>query len=310
MFTMKNLLRTGTGRDRAYRILRDLLRLGYLERIDRRDESGRFLEYGYRYTGASEPLTSNPQAAPQPLAQPLTVHPEAAPPPPAQPLAENPYPAEPLTENPEAAGSTSQTKQPPLTEKQEAAFQETALLLKLKAIKEEILTELKSSITALILENVTNLKDKEPSRANAEKPTKARRDGVAELAETLGLASWQKNFARVAVREEKSRTAWYYLARNHPEILRGSYSLLDKTGERGPVTWASWLPRLAEDVRAYGATRVREALDYTIAQATPKGAWGYYRARVENRPAAATKNPDTEALFEEMARLYDRGHHA
>jgi len=101
-FTLKNLLRKGTGRDRAYRILRELLHLGYLERFEHRNESGKFLEYGYR---ASRPNPEGPEAGPTPEAAPL----------PDNPLTANPYavtlPKNPLTANPEAVECVSCTEQ-------------------------------------------------------------------------------------------------------------------------------------------------------------------------------------------------------
>jgi len=101
---------------------------------------------------------------------------------------------------------------------------------------------------------------------------------VAELAALLGLSDWQRNFARAAVREEAARAAWFGLARNHPEVLKASYRLLDKTGQRTPVAWVAWLPHLAEDVQRQGAEAVQRCMEKAIASASPAGAWGYYRA--------------------------------
>jgi hypothetical protein len=79
-FTLKNLLRKGTGRDRAYRILRELLALGYLERFECRDESGKFLEYGYRMAlNPKKSVAENPEAVMPREATPFTVNPDAAP---------------------------------------------------------------------------------------------------------------------------------------------------------------------------------------------------------------------------------------
>ena len=376
-FTLKNLLRKGTGRDRAYRILRELLALGYLERLERRDESGRFLEYGYR---VKKPLTENPEAVtpravtpfgenpeavslPEPLTAkpdtvedpqsplrltakpdteqpltenphavecrpceekgtqspfPFTAKPEAVNPRAAIPLTENPdavecasceekdpqsrlpltaepHTEQPLTANPDAAPgdsssgteNVSHTEMKPLTEKPQT--DEQPLLFKrlkeeifkeLIALKEEILTEVSITVNAL---------SKKKGAAKAETSARpGKPDAVAELAASLGLSDWQRNFARAAVREEAARAAWFGLARNHPEVLKASYRLLDKTGQRTPVAWVAWLPHLAEDVQRQGAEAVRRCLEKAIASASPAGAWGYYRACLDGR----SRGPD------------------
>lgn len=374
-FTLKNLLRKGTGRDRAYRILRELLALGYLERLERRDESGRFLEYGYR---VKKPLTENPEAVslPEPLTAkpdtvedpqsplrltakpdteqpltenphavecrpceekgtqspfPFTAKPEAVNPRAAIPLTENPdavslpepftanpdtaecasceekdpqsrlpltanpHTEQPLTANPDAAPgdsssgteNVSHTEMKPLTEKPQT--DEQPLLFKrlkeeifkeLIALKEEILTEVSITVNAL---------SKKKGAAKAETSARpGKPDAVAELAASLGLSDWQRNFARAAVREEAARAAWFGLARNHPEVLKASYRLLDKTGQRTPVAWVAWLPHLAEDVQRQGAEAVQRCLEKAITSASPAGAWGYYRACLEGR----SRGPD------------------
>ena len=111
---------------------------------------------------------------------------------------------------------------------------------------------------------------------------------MAELAASLGLSDWQRNFARAAVREEAARAAWFGLARNHPEVLKASYRLLDKTGQRTPVAWVAWLPHLAEDVQRQGAEAVQRCIEKAITSASPAGAWGYYRACLEGR----SREPD------------------
>jgi len=363
-FTLKNLLRKGTGRDRAYRILRELLALGYLERLERRDENGRFLEYGYRMKKpvaenpeavmpqTATPFGENPEAVPLPkpltakpdtvecasckekdtqsplrltanphTERPLTANPEAVNPRAAIPLTENPDAAEcasceekdaqsrlpltaephteqPLTANPHAAPedsssgteNASHTEMEPLTEKpqtdeqplfkrlREEIFKE--LLSALNKQKEEILTEVLNAVNAL---------SKKKGAAKAETPARpGKPDAVAELAASLGLSDWQRNFARAAVREEAARAAWFGLARNHPEVLKASYRLLDKTGQRTPVAWVAWLPHLAEDVQRQGAEAVRQCIEKAITSASPAGAWGYYRACLDGR----SRGPD------------------
>ena len=389
-FTLKNLLRKGTGRDRAYRILRELLALGYLERLERRDESGRFVEYGYRMkkpvaenpeaalpqaaTPSGEnpeavsplkpltakpdtvedtqsplrltanphavecrpckekdpqshfPFTAKPEAVNPRAAIPLTENPEAVPllkPLTAEPYTENPEAAEcpsceekdaqsplrltaephteqPLTANPDAAPgdssrgteNVSHTEMEPLTEKpqtdeqplfkrlREEIFKE--LLSALNKQKEEILTEVLNAVNSLSKKKSAAKADTSPS------PRPGKPDAVAELAASLGLSEWQRNFARAAVREEAARAAWFGLARNHPEVLKASYRLLDKTGQRTPVAWVAWLPHLAEDVQRQGAEAVRRCLEKAIASASPAGAWGYYRACLDGR----SRGPD------------------
>jgi hypothetical protein len=321
-FTFEKLLRKGTGRDRAYRILRELLNLGYLERIDHRDEKGRFLEYGYR--AATNPHTENPEAAEnafRTVLAPHTENPDAAKRAPRKeqgprdpsPLTETPdsafaLAATPHTENPDAIETAPQAAKEPLAVVPPAGFPQAVPLLKLKALKEEILTELKSSLNELVLENIKHLTDTGRSRANAQAPVKSKRDGVAELSRSLGLAGWQQNFARAAIKEERSRTAWFYLARNHPEVLKASYRLLDKTGERGPVTWATWLPQLAEDVRTFGADRVEAALEAAIMQAMPKGCWNYYRAKVEGRSRQTERGAQEKQGYEQGYGPYSSGY--
>jgi len=374
-FTLKNLLRKGTGRDRAYRILRELLALGCLERLERRDESGRFLEYGYRVKKpvaenpeavtprAATPSGENPEAVslPEPLTarpdtvedtqsplrltanpdteQPLTANPhtvecrpceekgtqspfpftakpEAVNPRAAIPLTENPdavecpsceekdaqshfpltaepHTEQPLTANPDAAPedsssgteNVSHTEVEPLTEKPQT--DEQPLLF--KRLKEEIFKELLSAFNKqeeILTEvlNAVNSLSKKKSAAKAEtSPRPGKPDAVAELAASLGLSDWQRNFARAAVREEAARAAWFGLARNHPEVLKASYRLLDKTGQRTPVAWVAWLPHLAEDVQRQGAEAVQRCLEKAITSASPAGAWGYYRACLDGR---------------------------
>lgn len=90
-------------------------------------------------------------------------------------------------------------------------------------------------------------------------------------------------------------------------MLKASYRLLDKTGERGTVTWASWLPLLAEDVKVFGEGRVEEAIEATIRQAAPRGAWNCYRARVENRPQRKKeeKRQESSDWWEEAEAVYN-----
>lgn len=320
-FTLKNLLRTGTGRDRAYRILRELLTLGYLERFERRDESGKFVEYGYR---VSRPNPEGPEAGPTRKATPRGENPEAAPLP-ENPLRANPEAAEclscteqstqgrfPLTAEPEAApaerskseGIASCTEIEPLREKAQTENQP----LFFKSLKEEILNELLSALNKQLKEELltellsavnSSLSKKKPGAKAEPRPTpgkpearpgSGKPDAVAELAASLGLSDWQRNFARSAVKEEASRTAWFGLARNHPEVLKASYRLLDKTGQRTPVAWVAWLPHLAEDVKQQGADAVRQCLEKAITSASPAGAWGYYRACLQggSRSSAAS----------------------
>ncbi|MCL6569248.1 MAG: hypothetical protein K6T35_10320 [Meiothermus silvanus] len=329
-FTLKNLLRSGTGRDRAYRILRELLTLGYLERFERRDESGKFLEYGYR---VSRPNPEGPEAGPTPKATPLGENPEAAPLP-ENPLRANPEAAEcvscteqstqgrfPLTADPhtapeepsKAAESASRTEIEPLREK--AQTDEQPLLF--KRLKEEILNELLSALNKQLKEELltellsavnSSLSKKKPA-AKPEAPAKSGKpDAVAELAASLGLSDWQRNFARSAVKEEASRTAWFGLARNHPEVLKASYRLLDKTGQRTPVAWVAWLTHLAEDVKRRGADAVQQCMEKAITSASPAGAWGYYRAclegsRDEYRHSRAAAGPSASA-YERLAPEY------
>lgn len=304
-FTLKNLLRTGTGRDRAYRIVRELLLLGFMERFERRDESGRFLEYGYRVR--NYPLTGKPEAGqaqgenpePAPLVEnPLTAHPEAAEcvsckeqiPQDPFPLTEEPEAAPPKSS--EAAQNVSLTQKEPLKEKAETEKEASFF----KSLKEEIITEVLSTVAKQLKEELTQLVvnsslSKKKSAAKAEAPTKSasgKPDAVAELAASLGLSDWQRNFARAAVREEKSRAAWFALARNHPEVLKTSYRLLDKTGQRSPVAWVAWLPYLAEDVQSRGSDAVQQCMEKAITSASAAGAWGYYRACVQGGSRASS----------------------
>jgi hypothetical protein len=351
-FTLKNLLRKGTGRDRAYRILRELLALGYLERFECRDESGRFLEYGYRMKKpvaenpeavtprAVTPFGENPEAVPLPkpltanpdavecrpftenpdavsLPEPFTANPDTEKPLTAEPYTENPltenphavecasceekgpqsplrltaepHTGKPLTANPDAAPgdssrgteNVSHTEVEPLTEKPQT--DEQPLLF--KRLKEEILNDLLSAFNKqkeeMLTEvlNAVNSLSKKKGAAKAETPARSGKpDAVAELAASLGLSEWQRNFARSAVKEEAARAAWFGLARNHPEVLKASYRLLDKTGQRTPVAWVAWLPHLAEDVKQRGAEAVQRCMEKAITSASPAGAWGYYRA--------------------------------
>jgi hypothetical protein len=160
-FTLKNLLRKGTGRDRAYRILRELLALGYLERFECRNESGKFLEYGYRMAlNPKKPVAENPEAVMPREATPFGENPEAVPLP-EQPLTANPEAVEcasceekdsqsrfPFTANPEAAPedssrgteNVSHTEIEPLRENPQTDKQP----LFFKSLKEEILNDLLS----------------------------------------------------------------------------------------------------------------------------------------------------------------------
>lgn len=268
-----SLIRPGTGRDRAHRILNELVEHGLLERRVRKNPQGRFEGVEYRLL----PLPQNPDTdMPQPE------NPEAV-----LPLPENPDTAPPAT-----GEITSQTQSAPLPENPENASSP----FKLKTLKRDGL-KLKDSSGDLIPQEQTKELKKE-GRAK-------KRDAVAELSQALGLSGWQTNYARVAVREERTRTAWYHLARRHPSVLKASYRLLDKTGERGTVTWASWLPLLAEDVQVFGEGRVEEAIEATIRQATPRGVWNYYRARVEDRPQRKKEDKRQESSgWEEAEAVY------
>lgn len=286
-----SLIRPGTGRDRAYRILNELEEHGLLERQVRKSPQGRFEGVEYRL----RPLPQNPDVdIPQPenpeVATPLPANPEMAPP---------------------ATGEiTSQTQSAPLPENPENAQSPFKLNY---AIKESVLTTGELILQEHTLkEDGLKLKDstgelipqKQIKELKKEGRTK-KRDAVAELSQALGLTGWQTNYARVAVREERTRTAWYHLARRHPSVLKASYRLLDKTGERGTVTWASWLPLLVEDVQVFGEGRVEEAIEATIRQATPRGAWNYYRARVEDRPQRKKEDKRQESSgWEELEAVY------
>lgn len=268
--------RPGTGRDRAYRILDELAQNGYVQRRQLQGAGGRFC--GWEYLVFDEP-----QEAPLP----------------ENPYTAQPYTAQPYTENQEhtkerdiqkteltkervslkgAQGFRPEPEARTVTESPTAPRSSEGL-----AEPSEEKPPKSGAVADLSVASNPEPQTEHPAPAAGKSSPAARRDGLAGLAQSLGLTGWQTNFARVAVREEKTRTAWYYLARNHPEVLRCSYRLLDKTGERGTVTWATWLPHLAEDVRTFGAGRVEAALEATIMQAMPKGCWNYYRAKVEGR---------------------------
>lgn len=268
-----------SGRDRTYRILEELARNGYLERRQLKDARGRFTGWEY------------------------LVHDESQDPPPSppSPRPENPDTAQPYPAKPEL-------KKEGIKQKTEFNEQESSILASSKELpaipppappaegaapRTPSRAAPASPARGMLRQEDTPLSGRAAHAHRTEgsspaarggRPTK-RHDAVGELAQALGLAGWQKNFARVAVGEERTRNAWFYLARQAPQALKGSYRLLNKTGERGPVTWATWLPLLAEDVRAYGEARVARALELAVMQGTPKGAWGYYRAVVEDRPA-------------------------
>lgn len=131
-------------------------------------------------------------------------------------------------------------------------------------------------------------------------------DAVRIMCESLGLTGWRLAFARTAMQERPARDAWWWLARNHHEILKASYRLLDKTGERGPVTWGTWLPELAAAARGYGEGAVLAAMERTIQEATPAGVWRYFQSRLQSgdqpvRPPVppAGKRAELEALREQ-----------
>jgi hypothetical protein len=398
-FTLKNLLRKGTGRDRAYRILRELLALGYLERFERRDESGKFLEYGYRMAlNPKKPVAENPEAVMARAITPFGENPEAVPPLKpltakpdtvedtqsplrltanphaaecrpceekgtqshfpftAKPEAVNPRASIPLTENPDAVSlpepftanpdtaecascveKDSQSRFPltaephteqPLTAEPDAAPEDSSTRgtenvshTKIeplrenpqtdeqpsffKSLKEEILNELlsvfnkqKEEILTEVLNAVNSLSKKKGAAKAESSAQSGKPDAVAELAASLGLSDWQRNFARAAVREEAARAAWFGLARHHPEVLKASYRLLDKTGQRTPVAWVAWLPHLAEDVQRQGAEAVQRCIEKAITSASPAGAWGYYRACLEGNSRAR------ESAYERLAPEY------
>lgn len=323
-FTLKNLLRTGTGRDRAYRIVRELLLLGFVERFEHRDESGRFLEYGYRVR--NYPLTGKPETGqaqgenpePTPLVgNPLTAHPEAAEcvsckeqiPQDHFPLTEKPEAAPPKSS--EAAKNVSLTQKEPLTEKAETAKEASFFKSLKEEIKEEIkdlAINLKRELKEELIELLVNSSlSKKKSAAKDETPTKSasgKPDAVAELAASLGLSDWQRNFARAAVREEKSRAAWFTLARNHPEVLKTSYRLLDKTGQRSPVAWVAWLPYLAEDVQLRGSDAVRQCMEKAITSASAAGAWGYYRACVQGGSRTSSFSASSASAYDRLPPEY------
>lgn len=81
------------GRDKVYRILKELQAAGYLERIERRDTTGKIIEHEYVVyddpVPSRLPLPENTEAA-----KPLPENPELA-----LPLPEKPCPAEPDTAN-------------------------------------------------------------------------------------------------------------------------------------------------------------------------------------------------------------------
>ncbi|RIH82648.1 hypothetical protein [Calidithermus roseus] len=273
--------RPGSGRDRTYRILEELARNGYLERRQLKDARGRFTGREY------------------------LVHDESQDPRPENPDTAGPYPAKP------------ELKKEGIKQKTEFNEQESSILASSKELlaipsaggaaegaapRTPSRAAPASPARGMLRQEDAPLSGRAapahrsegaPHGSQAEGSSPAtrgghpakRHDAVGELAQALGLAGWQKNFARVAVSEERTRNAWFYLARQAPRALKGSYRLLNKTGERGPVTWGSWLPLLAEDVRAYGEARVARALELAVVQSTPKGAWNYYRAVVEDRPA-------------------------
>jgi len=114
-------------------------------------------------------------------------------------------------------------------------------------------------------------------------PKSSRRpaDAVRAMCEGLGLTGWRLNFARVAVKDGASRAAWWQLARHHPDLLQASYRLLDKTGERGPVTWAAWLPELVIDVQGHGEGTVLAAMERAIQGGSPRGCWNYFRSLLQ-----------------------------
>jgi hypothetical protein len=125
---------------------------------------------------------------------------------------------------------------------------------------------------------------------SSEHPKSSRRaaDAVRAMCEELNLVGWRLNFARVAVKDAASRAAWWQLARHHPELLRASYRLVDKTGERVPVTWMAWLPELVQEVQGHGEGAVLAAINRAITEGTSRGCWNFFRTLLRPRNGQST----------------------
>ncbi|RIH81278.1 hypothetical protein Mterra_03273 [Calidithermus terrae] len=298
--------RPGSGRDRTYRILEELARNGYLERRQLKDARGRFTGWEYLvHDESQDPPPSPPSPRPE--------NPDTAGPYPAKPELKKEGIKQKTEFNEQESKILASSKElpaiPPPAPPAEGAAPRTPSRAAPASPARGMLRQEDAPLSGRAAPAHRSEGAPRGPRAEGSSPAALggcpakRHDAVGELAQALGLAGWQKNFARVAVSEERTRNAWFYLARQAPQALKGSYRLLDKTGERGPVTWGSWLPLLAEDVRAYGEARVARALELAVVQGTPKGAWGYYRAVVEDRKRPAPAHPRAGAFAEGWGHL-------
>lgn len=101
-----DLRRAGNiGRDKAYKILNELIEHGYCLRIEHRDDSGRIVSY--RYEISEEPMIEQDK-------QPLTENPEADKPLTDLPYTDLPDPEKPLTANTDHTNKEVNTKYDPL----------------------------------------------------------------------------------------------------------------------------------------------------------------------------------------------------
>lgn len=105
--TIPDLVREGKcGRDKTYRIVGELVQLGYLERVDVRD-GGKFSDTTYHLNEAGTP--------------PCPEKPDTVEPLPEKPYTTKPYPAEPYPANPQQTNNVYTTKNENSTKDEERA---------------------------------------------------------------------------------------------------------------------------------------------------------------------------------------------
>lgn len=241
--------RRGMGRDKAYRVLRELIANRYAQFVEYYGHDGRVVDSEYVIYDVRQPEGLEPR-----LRLPL----------PERPDTEKPDTAEPDTANPEHSIN---------------------LVVVNTELKKDSLSESATTQTAQAENPPRPQSGRRPPRApHAQQPPAPENlPGAAiETSPKDELETWEGGFLgfkraliHAAKKDPAVRPHYFTLARAHRQVLAYALSMGAKNSGKDTETFRAWLPDLVRHVEAHGAEAVAAALQEAIKRAG-SSPWGFY----------------------------------
>ncbi|WP_146237972.1 hypothetical protein [Meiothermus sp. Pnk-1] len=283
--------RRGMGRDKAYRIMRELIANRYAQFVEYYEPNGQvkdgeYVIYDVRQPEGLEPkvrrpITEKPDTAQPDTAQPDTAFQEADRITSRTPLTENPDPANPDTAEPDPANPEHSINPVVVNTEIKSSLSKSA-----RETKSEKASPAPTSTPRGMGEKSSGGQPAEPPQTSEDLPGAA-----AGTTPKDDLEAWEATFTGfkrsliLAARKDPAARPYYFtLARKHRQALGYALAMGAKQGSRDTETFRAWLPDLVQHIEQFGADAVASALQESIKRAG-SSPWGFYLKLLSDKPA-------------------------